>query len=154
MLRRFWRDERGLSPIIESVVMMVLLVGFFGGFSAYMLGAHARSVVIAAADTAGRTASIECGLGEANWRPEAVSAGEQALVDGGLSPATAASGQPGYWNVTLNVAGGGCPGGTQVTATVLYDQIDLFPILGPLLGQGAAGALVFPIQSSVVFPVE
>lgn len=134
--------------------MMVLLFGFFGGFSAYMLGAHARSVVIAAADTAGRTASIDCGLDKPAWQSDAVSAGEQVLSDGGLHPVASAGGQPGYWDVVLSLTGSACPGASQVTATVLYDQVDLFPVLGPLLGQGGAGALVFPIRSSVVFPVE
>lgn len=153
MLGWLWRDERGLSSIVETVILMVLLIGFFGGFSAYMLAAHARSVVIAAADSAGRTASIECGLGESAWQSDAVSAGEQVLVDGGLHPVTTSPGQPGYWSVTLDVSGP-CPGGGQVAATVAYDQVDLFPILGPLLGQGPASALAFPLQSSVVFPVE
>jgi Flp pilus assembly protein TadG len=153
-MRRFWRDERGLSPIVETVIMMLLLIAFFGGFSAYALGAHARSVVIAAADSAGRTASIECGLGESSWQSDAVSAGEQALQDGGLNPVSTAPGQAGYWSVTVSVTGGGCPGGTSVTASVVYDQADLFPFVGPLVGAGPASASVFPVQSSVVFPVE
>jgi hypothetical protein len=151
-LRRFWRERRA-SSTVETVILTALLIGFFGGFSAYVLGAHARSVVIAAADTAARTAAIECGLGEGAWQADAVAAGERALEDGGLHPAPVAPGQPGYWTVVVSAAGG-CPGGSAVTAAVSYDQADLFPFVGPLLGAGPASGPVFAVQSSAVFPVD
>jgi Flp pilus assembly protein TadG len=151
---RWLGDESGVATTVEAVIILVLLVGFFGGFSSAILAAHARSVAIAAAETAARTAAIECGLGTGSWASDATAAGERMLQDGGLQPTVegGASSRPGSWSVVLS-ADAPCPTASQVTAQVTYAQRNLFPVLGPLLAGQPAGAPTIAITSNAVFPV-
>lgn len=153
MLGRFVRDVRGQAAVVETVVMLLLLVSFFAGFSAYAIAAHARAVVIGAAAVAGRAASIQCGQGVATWQGDATAIAQSALQDGGLRLTTfqAGNAQPGDWYVAF---GGGCASGGSVSVTVQYDQLNLFPYLAALLGQGPAEAWIFPLASTAVYPVD
>ncbi len=149
---RFVRETRGQAAVVETVIMLILLIAFFGGFAAYALAAHARAVVIGAATVAGRAAAIECGLGSATWQADATSLAEEALKQGGLKLAGLRPGgtTPGTWSVSF---GGTCASGADVTTTVTYDQLDLFPFIAPLLGQGPADGWGFDLTSTAVYPV-
>jgi Flp pilus assembly protein TadG len=153
MLRRLAAEVRGQAAVVETVIMLILLVAFFGGFSAYALAAHARAVVIGAASVAGRAAAIECGQGSPTWQADATYLAQQALVQGGLrlSAFQAGSPQPGTWYVDF---GGNCASGSDVSTTVAYDQLDLFPFVAPLLGQGSASGWGFALTSTAIYPVE
>ena len=155
--RSFLRDERGMSDIVQFLFMFLLLLGFFGGFAAYATALHARSVVIQAAFAADRTASIECGPNSpgytADWYQNAVGAAQQALQDGGLTlKAFAPTGNtPGTWYVSLSACGSGT---AAVTAQVSYQQLDLFPVLGPVLLAGQASGPSLLVTDSTALPVE
>jgi hypothetical protein len=153
MAGRFAREVRAQAAVVETVIMLILLVAFFGGFSAYAVAAHARAVVIAAATAAARAASIECGEAAPAWQADAMQVAEASLKQGGLRLAgfqTALS-QPGDWSVTF---GGPCTNGSAVTATVRYAQLDLFPFVAPLVGAGRAASWSFILASTAVYPVD
>ena len=157
--RYFLRDERGMSDLVQFLFMFLLLLGFFGGFAAYATALHARSAVIQAAFAADRTASIECNPGApgytADWYQNAVDAAQQALQDGGLTlktfEPTSQSNAPGTWYVSLSACGSGT---SAVTADVSYQQLDLFPVLGPVLLAGQASGPSFLVTDSTALPVE
>jgi Flp pilus assembly protein TadG len=153
VLERFVRERHGQAAVVETVIMMFLLIAFFGGFSAYAIASHARAVVIGAATAAGRAASIECGQGTAGWQADTVAIAETFLKQGGLqlSAYEPATDQPGAWYVTVN---GGCATGSDVSVTVQYDQLDLFPFVAPLLGQGRMAGWTFALTSTAIYPVE
>lgn len=153
LLTRFRRDARGLSVIVQFLFVFLLMLGFFGGFAAYSLALYARSVVIQAAYNAARTASIQCSTNPSGWYANTVSAAQMSLQDGHLKLTSfsdpSSTSQPGVWDVTTN----GCAGGVA-TVTVSYNQVDLFPPLGPVLLAGASNGWSFYLQSSATFPVE
>lgn len=153
MLARFVRELSGQAAVVETVIMLIMLIAFFGGFSAYAVATHARAVVIGAATVAGRAASIQCGQGAPGWQADATAVAEAALRAGGLQLGASQSGstQPGAWSVSFQ---GSCTAGSQVAVTVSYNQLDLFPFVAPLLGQGAAAGWSFDLASTAVYPVE
>jgi hypothetical protein len=150
---RFVGELRGQAAVVETVIMLILLIGFFGGFSAYAIAAHARAVVIGAATVAGRAAAIECGQGAVAWRADATRLAGEALKEGGLRlTAFAASGaEPGTWFVGF---AGTCGSGGDVSVTVDYEQLNLFPFLAPLVGQGPASGWGIALTSTAIYPVE
>lgn len=152
MLRRFLRSAKGQAAVVETVLVMILLIAFFGGFSAYALAAHARAVVIGAAAAAGRDAAIACGQDLPGWQGDATAIAQADLQQGGLQLSTMGGGSaPGTWSVSF---GGACSSGAAISATVSYSQLDLFPFVAPLLGQGQAAGWSFELSSTSVYPVE
>jgi Flp pilus assembly protein TadG len=156
VLRRLWRQQRAMAPIVEYLFMFLLLLGFFGGFATYALALHARSVVIQAAFAAARTASLECDPASPNysasWFQDAVASAQGALQAGKLEltvytdPTTTQ--QPGAWYVTAS-----CQGGV-VGLSVSYNQLDVFPVLGPVLLADRAHGWSFLLTSSAQVPAE
>ncbi len=138
--------------MVEFVLLMFLFVGTIGGGLAYLMAEHARSVVIQAAYAAARTASIECGAGNPNAWTDSVLAAETALQDGRLQLVTnqdpSTTNQPGAWWVS-----GGCQNGVAAV-TVSYNQLNLFPVLGPMLVAGVASGWSFYLTSGMQLPVE
>lgn len=153
MACRFIAELRGQAAVVETVIMLILLIGFFGGFSAYAIAAHARAVVIGAATVAGRAAAIECGQGAATWRADATQLAGEALQQGGLRLSTfaAAAAEPGAWFVAF---AGTCASGSEVSVTVDYEQLNLFPFIAPLVGQGPASGWGIALSSTAIYPVE
>jgi|GEM_PF-4132744 len=155
LLRRFRLDSRA-SAIVEFCFMGMLLLGFFGGFAAYGLALHAKTGVIQAAFAADRTASIECNPQSpgysASWYSDAVAAAKQTLQDQMLmlsvfqSPLTTQ--QPGAWYVLLSCNGG------EANAEVQYNQLDIFPPLGPILDAGHSSGWSFYLVSGDQLPTE
>lgn len=152
MPRQFLRSCRAQAAVVETVLVMILLIAFFGGFSAYALAAHARAVVIGAAAAAGRDAAIACGQDLSSWQGDATAIAQANLQQGGLQlTAMGAGSAPGTWAVRF---GGSCTSGAAISATVSYSQLDLFPFVAPLLGQGQAAGWSFELSSTAVYPVE
>jgi leader peptidase (prepilin peptidase)/N-methyltransferase len=155
-LRRIWSVQAAMAPIVEFLFMLLLLLGFFGGFTTYALALHARSVLIEAAFAAARTASLECDpSGPAyspGWLQDATAAAQGALQAGRLTLGAyadpRANARPGTWYVTAS-----CQGGV-VDLALLYNQLDVFPVLGPVLLAGQAHGWSFLLQSGAQLPAE
>ena len=136
--------------------MFLLLLGFFGGFATYALALHARSVVIQATFAAARMASIECGPSNpsysASWEQDAANAAQAALQAGKLKLTTyvdpATTQQPGAWYVSASCLNG--VAGAQVT----YNQLDVFPVLGPVLLADTARGWSFTLTDGAQLPIE
>ncbi len=145
-----------MAPIVEFTFMFLLLLGFFGGFTTYALALHARSVVIQATFAAARTASIECDPSNpsysASWAQDTVNAAQAALQAGKLKLSTyadpATTGQPGAWYVTAS-----CQDGVAAAA-VSYNQLDVFPVLGPVLLADTAHGWSFMLTDGAELPTE
>jgi Flp pilus assembly protein TadG len=157
-MARLVRDRRGQAVVVEFVVMFFLLLGFVGGFLAYAMATHARSVTIQAADAGGRLLSIECDPQSpyyAQAASDAAALAVQTMRDGGLEVTTspAAPGTAGSYTVAATCD----PATGQAAVDITYEQRDVFPVLGHVLTAGlqadnAAGT--FQIESGAVFPIE
>lgn len=145
-----------MAPVVEFTFMFLLLLGFFGGFTTYALALHARSVVIQATFVAARTASVECDPSNpaylASWPQDTVNAAQAALQAGKLKLTTyvdpTTTQQPGAWYVTAT-----CQSGV-VSAAVTYNQLDVFPVLGPVLLADTAHGWSFTLTDGAQLPTE
>lgn len=155
-LRRFARETRGASVIVETVFAFLILMGITGFFASYGLATHARSVVIQAAAAGGRTASIECGAtGDPNKTYQDVVSVVQQTLRSGLLTLTQqgdpSSGRPGVWQVTMSPFS--CTSGS-IQVTVSYNQLNIFPPAGPIISGDPQVGWSFRLSSGAVFPVE
>jgi len=153
---RFLHEQHAMAEIVQFTFMFLLLLGFFGGFATYALALHARSVVIQASFAAARTASVECDSANpsysASWPQDTVNAAEAALRAGMLHLSTyldpSTTQQPGAWFVTAS-----CQGGVAAVG-VSYNQVDVFPVLGPVLLADQAHGWSFTLHSAAQVPTE
>jgi Flp pilus assembly protein TadG len=146
------RAERG-AAVVETVLVLPLLIAVVMATVAFATGAVAKAVVTNAARASARVASIECGQADAAWYADAQAAARAALGRGLTVGALVAEPvAPGEWSFAATCNPPGQPGGL-VTVAITYDEVDIFPPVGVLLG-GRPLSPVFTLHAGAEFPEE
>lgn len=143
------------AAAIETALVLPLLIAILLATLALGLGAIAKAVVTNAARDSGRLAAIECGEGLAQWYQDAEAAAASALSHGlSVQRLTIQPQSYGDWSFQATCSAPGQPGGLT-TVLISYDEVNLFPPLGAVLGSGGgAASRVFRLQAAAEYPEE